>query len=67
MSYKVNEQEPEKVKRVKLALRERTLKWGQPYCPCTLERSVNTICPCKEFREDDTMKKCHCGLYIREE
>ena len=41
------------------------LKENGGYCPCKLERSPDTKCMCKEFREqEDGM--CHCGLYIKE-
>ena len=30
------------------------------YCPCCIERSEDTICPCKEYRETG---HCHCGMY----
>lgn len=33
------------------------------YCPCALEKSEDTKCPCKEFREQQTEGLCHCGLY----
>lgn len=35
------------------------------YCPCALEKTQDTKCMCKEFREqEDGM--CHCGLYLKE-
>lgn len=34
---------------------------GARYCPCKLERSIDNVCPCKEFREEG---HCHCGLFI---
>jgi len=35
------------------------------YCPCSLDKTDDTKCICRNFRE---MKKgtCHCGLYIKE-
>ena len=32
------------------------------YCPCAIEKTADTKCMCKEFRE---MKKgiCHCGRF----
>lgn len=40
------------------------LKENNGYCPCSLIKSEDTKCMCKEFREtDDGM--CHCGLYIK--
>lgn len=36
------------------------------YCPCRLERTPDTKCICKEFREQkDGM--CHCGLFVKVE
>lgn len=31
------------------------------YCPCALDRSEDTKCPCKAFREGEG---CQCGLYV---
>ncbi len=33
------------------------------YCPCLLEKSEDTMCPCKEAREHS---ECKCGLFIKE-
>lgn len=40
------------------------LKENDNYCPCVLEKTPDTKCMCKEFRE---MKEgmCHCGLFIK--
>ena len=38
-------------------------KYGKRYCP--LERTDDTVCMCKEFREMDK-GICHCQLYIKE-
>lgn len=40
------------------------------YCPCMIEKTPETKCMCKEFREQ--FKKgipgaCHCGLWIAKE
>lgn len=34
------------------------------YCPCAIEKTEDTKCMCKEFRE---MEKgvCHCGRFER--
>ena len=32
------------------------------YCPCMVERTEDTKCPCKDFREM-TEGVCHCGRY----
>lgn len=34
---------------------------GARYCPCRLQKTVDTVCPCREFREEG---HCHCGLFI---
>jgi Ferredoxin thioredoxin reductase catalytic beta chain. len=31
------------------------------HCPCVLEESEDTICPCREMRENN---RCCCKLYI---
>lgn len=33
------------------------------YCPCRIEKTDDTKCLCKEFREQNTTGWCHCGLY----
>lgn len=33
------------------------------YCPCMIPKTPDTICPCRDYREQG---KCHCGLYIEE-
>jgi ferredoxin-thioredoxin reductase catalytic subunit len=38
--------------------------YGKRYCPCKLDRTDDTVCPCKEFRET---KHCHCGIFSVEE
>ena len=40
------------------------LKANSGYCPCALEKTEDTKCICRDFREmDDGM--CRCGLYIK--
>lgn len=41
----------------------KAIKENDGYCPCVLYKNEDTICPCKEFREN---KKCHCKLYVEE-
>ena len=40
------------------------------YCPCRLERSEDTKCMCREFKEqirDESFEGyCHCYLYYKE-
>ena len=41
------------------------LKENNDYCPCSLIKSEDTKCMCKEFRNQE-LGECHCGLYIKE-
>jgi len=34
------------------------------HCPCQIEVSDDTLCPCKDFRESN---ECHCKLFIVKE
>ena len=34
------------------------------YCPCRLQKTPDTKCMCKEFREQEE-GECHCGLYVK--
>lgn len=43
----------------------RSLKKNNGYCPCKIEKTEDTKCLCKEFREMES-GMCHCGLYIKE-
>ena len=44
---------------------KKQLKANSGYCPCSLIKSADTMCMCKDFREMDE-GMCHCGLYIKE-
>lgn len=50
-----------KADEVRKALRE---NYG--FCPCRIERTPETLCPCKEFMEQES-GECLCGLYVKEE
>lgn len=41
------------------------LRENDGYCPCRLEKTPETKCMCKEFREQES-GLCHCGLYYKE-
>lgn len=64
MKIRLNENE-EIVKSVKEGLE----KTGG-YCPCHLERTEDTKCMCKEFRDQikdpNFTGYCHCLLYYKE-
>lgn len=36
-----------------------------PHCPCQIEKTADTKCMCKLFREQEEEGECHCGLYIK--
>ena len=44
---------------------KKALKNKEGFCPCRLEKTEETKCMCKEFREQES-GMCHCGLYIKE-
>lgn len=39
------------------------VKANDGYCPCRREKTPDTKCLCKEFREAEHSCICHCGLY----
>lgn len=43
----------------------KALKDNNGYCPCRVQKTEDTKCMCKEFREQ-TSGECHCGLYYKE-
>ena len=47
----------------------RTLKDNDGYCPCRAEKTADTKCMCKEFREqiaDPNFEGyCHCMLFYK--
>ena len=43
----------------------KALKENSNYCPCTTEKTKDTKCMCKEFREQKD-GWCHCGLYYKD-
>lgn len=40
------------------------LKQNNGYCPCSIIKSEDTKCICKEFREQE-VGECQCGLFIK--
>lgn len=54
---------------IKLQQEIRTkLKANDGYCPCAIERTVDSLCMCKDFRENvKAGEYCHCGLYFKVE
>lgn len=41
---------------------KKRIKDNNKYCPCRIEKTQDTKCPCREFRETGD---CICGLYIK--
>ena len=60
MKVKVSDNK-ELVKEIRTKLKE-----NDGYCPCSLIKSEDTKCMCKEFREQN-VGECHCGLFIKTE
>ncbi len=46
---------------------KKKLKENGGYCPCRMEQTEDTKCPCKEFREQAEAGECHCGLLYKTE
>ena len=40
------------------------VKQNGGYCPCMVERTFDTRCMCKDFREQEE-GLCHCGRYMK--
>lgn len=51
-------------KELEKAIRK-ALKDNDGYCPCRVQKTEDTKCMCKEFREQIN-GECHCGLYYKE-
>ena len=45
---------------------KRALRANNGFCPCALEKSKDTKCMCKDFREMES-GTCTCGLYTKTE
>lgn len=43
----------------------KVLKANDGYCPCRSDKSPDTVCMCKDFREQES-GLCHCGLFVKE-
>lgn len=37
------------------------------FCPCAIDKTDDTKCPCKEFREQEAEGLCTCGRYMKKE
>lgn len=54
----------ELVEEIERKLEENREKYGKRYCPCRLDNTDDTVCMCKEFRDQES-GECHCGLYVK--
>lgn len=41
------------------------VKDNDGYCPCAIVKGIDTLCPCKEFREQPN-GICECGRFSKE-
>ena len=41
------------------------VKLNDGYCPCLLEKSEETKCMCKDFRDSQDTDFCHCGRFYK--
>lgn len=48
--------DPDRVKTILKAIEHK-----EGYCPCVVEKTNDTRCPCKKMREQN---KCCCKLYV---
>jgi ferredoxin-thioredoxin reductase catalytic subunit len=61
MKVEVNK-DKELVKEIRQKLKE-----NNGFCPCSIIKSDDTKCICKDFRESQELGYCHCGLYNKTE
>lgn len=53
-------QDKELAEEIRKALRE-----NDGYCPCSITKTPDSKCMCKDFLENIERGPCHCGLYIK--
>ena len=41
------------------------VKENQGYCPCELQKTAETKCPCTNFRNSTIANVCHCGRFFK--
>ncbi len=44
---------------------ETAVKENNGYCPCMLEKTDDTLCMCKQFRDLSHAEFCHCQRYYK--
>lgn len=45
----------------------RRVRQNDGYCLCTIERTRDARCPCKDFRASAVPGPCHCGVWEKVE
>lgn len=43
----------------------KAVKDNSNYCPCMIQKTQDTLCMCKAFREQDTEGYCHCRRFLK--
>lgn len=56
-SIRIN-QDQNKYKEITQAVKD-----NDNYCPCLIEKNEDTICMCKDFRDQDREGFCHCERF----
>lgn len=51
-----------KIREIDTSIQE-AVKANNGYCPCAVIQNEDTICPCKDFREQTEPGECLCGRY----
>ena len=41
------------------------VKANDGFCPCRIEHTQDTKCPCSYFRNQTTIGECDCGLLVK--
>jgi len=53
------------VKKIIRSLVNSQAKFGVPYCPCSIQRSPDKVCPCNSVWHDMAeIGHCNCRLYF---
>lgn len=45
----------------------KAVKNANGYCPCMLQRTPETKCVCKEFKDQTKTGECRCGRFLKVE
>ena len=59
----LDEDDQELVDAINEGLEKNKRELGKAYCPCNLKHTDDTVCMCKEFRDQKKPGFCHCGKY----